>query len=209
MQNESTRTQYGAAYEKQFGRTVAILRRRGVSSDLAYEIAQQAWVRGWERHYQLRNPTLLVAWINSSAKRTVTDYYRGGRFTVPLADAAEPEAGPTINVGVVDLSRALQRLPTHQSGLLRAVYLEGCTTDEVARDLGRDELKLVSRDAVHHRLSRARAALRRVLGVAPERIADGVRLETERGEKRQRLWSHLRKLTTQCQLGTTPPWLMK
>ena len=43
-----TEKQYEAAYSKGYPRTIRFLLSTGVRSDLAEEIAQAAWARGWE-----------------------------------------------------------------------------------------------------------------------------------------------------------------
>ena len=50
-----TRDEYGAAFQQGYERTVASLMARGAHCDEAREIAQEAWVKGWERLSQLRN----------------------------------------------------------------------------------------------------------------------------------------------------------
>ena len=51
-----TREEYGAAYKKGYNLTVRFLVSRGLSYDSAQETAQAAWVKGWERLGQLRDP---------------------------------------------------------------------------------------------------------------------------------------------------------
>ena len=57
---------YATAYEKGFKRTVRFLVSKGLLADLAEEMSQAAWVRGWERLGQLRSEACLV-WINQIA----------------------------------------------------------------------------------------------------------------------------------------------
>src|SRR5215831_12592619 len=61
------RADYGSAYQGGFDRTVRFLSSRGVRRDTAEEIAQEAWVVGWERLGQLRNEELLRTWVNTIA----------------------------------------------------------------------------------------------------------------------------------------------
>jgi hypothetical protein len=49
-----TTEEYGIAYKKGYIRTIRFLVRQGMSWDCAKELAQAAWVRGWERRRQLR-----------------------------------------------------------------------------------------------------------------------------------------------------------
>ena len=58
---------YATAYEKGFKRTVRFLISKGLLADVAEEMSQAAWVRGWERLGQLRNEASVSVWINQIA----------------------------------------------------------------------------------------------------------------------------------------------
>src|SRR4051812_44604678 len=62
-----TRSEYGSAYEHGFCPTVRFLVARGVPPDMAEEIAQAAWTRGWERIAQLRDQDIVRTWVNTIA----------------------------------------------------------------------------------------------------------------------------------------------
>jgi RNA polymerase sigma-70 factor (ECF subfamily) len=67
---------------------------------------------------------------------------------------------------VAALGRALDALPPRERDALRAIYMEGCATAEVAARLG------VSRRAVNLICERGRRRLRELLrGFAPEAAA--------------------------------------
>ena len=62
-----TREEYGDIYQTGRERTIRFLLSRGAAPGLAPDIAQSAWLRGWERLSQLRDPQMIVTWINSIA----------------------------------------------------------------------------------------------------------------------------------------------
>ncbi len=66
---------YEQAYQQGFGRTVRFLCSRGVSMDNAEDLAQAAWLRGWQKLDQLRDEGVIVSWINAIA----ANYHRHGR----------------------------------------------------------------------------------------------------------------------------------
>lgn len=63
-----TALQYAAAYEKYFIYTQRWIRSLGCPEGLVEEIAQAAWVRGWERRAQLEEPGAVCFWVGSIAK---------------------------------------------------------------------------------------------------------------------------------------------
>src|SRR3984957_17276059 len=69
-----TRDGYGIAYQKGFTLTVRFLLSRGAQREYAMEVAQGAWVRGWERLHQLRDEATVVTWVNTIA---LNAYRRG------------------------------------------------------------------------------------------------------------------------------------
>jgi RNA polymerase sigma factor (sigma-70 family) len=158
-----SRDQYGLAYQKGFRRTVAVLRRRGASPELAEEIAQQAWARGWARLAQLKDAERLVEWVNTIAVNLLTDeVHRRRRFTELSPAVADVRIAAAPNLGGIDLRRALQRCSPVERELIQTVVLyEDRTVTEVAAQLR------TSVNAIHHRLSRSRRTLRKVM-LAPE-----------------------------------------
>src|SRR5262245_6348302 len=63
-----TRLEYSDAYANGgFKNTIAFLRRRGLKYSAAEELAQAAWVKGWERLGQLRNANFVRLWVNTIA----------------------------------------------------------------------------------------------------------------------------------------------
>jgi RNA polymerase sigma factor (sigma-70 family) len=146
-----TREEYGSAYEQGCARTVRFLLSRGVSQEHAKDIAQTAWMRGWERLYQLRDDKLLSTWINSIALNTYRRVLHRERLFQHLSESIRAETG--INEASIDLSRIMSSCRPETRALLQA-HLAGLTPEEISAADG------VSCVAVRVRLWRARRAAR-------------------------------------------------
>ncbi|MBN9660116.1 MAG: sigma-70 family RNA polymerase sigma factor [Acidobacteria bacterium] len=141
------------------------LHSRGARGDLAEEIAQAAWARGWERRDQLQRSDSIVCWVNGIAKNMFRNIARTIYRTVPLSTGC----GPCTNgsrghqalqlESQVDLRRVLRGGNERDSLILRLFYEEGYATEEIAARLG------VSAVAVRIRLCRVRRRLRELFGV--------------------------------------------
>jgi len=148
-----TREEYGRAYEEGLQWTVRLLRARGARQENAREIAQAAWMKGWERRSQLRQPETVINWVNTIALNLQRSAFRRkstiGEFTMVYSR-------PTVNFAAIDLSFILKHCRASDRILLEQ-QMDGTTAQEIARREG------VSVSAIHIRLFRARRAAR--LGV--------------------------------------------
>lgn len=145
-----TREGYGKAYQRGFDLTVRFLVCRGIHYDCADEVAQAAWVRGWERLAQLRNESLVVTWVNAIALNVYRSLVRRERVKQFLID--QPDERSSIDFAI-DIGRVLSRCRTGDRDLLEQ-HLNGVTTAEIAREKG------VTETAVRIRLLRARRYVR-------------------------------------------------
>jgi RNA polymerase sigma-70 factor (ECF subfamily) len=150
-----TRSEYGLAYEEGFLPTMRFLAAKGLPEDVAEEIAQAAWTRGWERIDQLRDQDVVKTWVNTIA----LNMCRRERYTdsrkEPLLDRA---ARSDMGVASIELASLLDSCcPSDRVLLLH--QLHGLTTSEMAREVGATET------AVRIRLMRARRSVRRVYEV--------------------------------------------
>jgi DNA-directed RNA polymerase specialized sigma24 family protein len=154
-----TRETYGQAYQNGFRRTVRLLCSRGASTDRAEDVAQVAWLRGWERLHQLRDEGMIVSWVNAIAVNVHrhTIHYEARYQTLPdLCGQAE------IDLARIDAARILT-LCRPRDRVLFEQQLGGLTTEEIATEQG------VSPTAIGIRFLRARRAARaRVEGRAVE-----------------------------------------
>jgi len=145
-----TRDEYGQAYERGYRLTVRLLLSRGAGADRARELAQAAWVRGWEHLPQLRNDGLVLSWINSIAINAYRSVLRSEPAWQPLPEIL---TGPRVNFAAMDVARILRICRGRDRGLLEQ-EVRGMTVKEIARNQG------VTETAVRIRLLRARRAAR-------------------------------------------------
>lgn len=151
---------YAEAFQNGFGATCRFLISRGAPRDEAEEIAQAAWVRGWEYREQLRDPGLVSYWVNSIARNLFRARFRTA-LPVPLESAKEPAY--VFDTDAIDVRTVLGRC-SHRDRELFERAMQGYSADEIARDSG------VSSTGIRVRLLRARRSLRRTMTVSP---ADG------------------------------------
>jgi DNA-directed RNA polymerase specialized sigma24 family protein len=143
---------FAEAYKRGLSTTERFLISRGCHPDTAEELAQAAWVKGWQHLGQLRQPSLLTNWVNSIAlnlRRSV------GRMPImlPLEDTGvsacrEPN---------VDLERALASLSETERRWLEGFHFEG----RAIRDLATVDCR--SEGALRIRLHRIRRKMKSVL----------------------------------------------
>lgn len=145
-----TRDGYGLAYQKGFELTVRFLLSRGAQRESAMEVAQGAWVRGWERLHQLREDSTVVTWVNTIA---LNAYRRAMRRAAPSQELPEIVSPHGINMAAIDVHRILNYCRPAER-ILFEQQMCGATTEEIARKQG------VTETAIRIRLLRARRATR-------------------------------------------------
>jgi DNA-directed RNA polymerase specialized sigma24 family protein len=146
---------YGQAYEFGFERTVRFLISRGAQRDHAQEVAQAAWVRGLERLCQLRDDSVVIAWVNMIALNTYRRVQGREPLMLPLQNLSSRCSMDVaaIDLNAIDLNRALNACRPCERALLEK-HMCGVTTKEMASDEG------VSETAIRIRLHRARRSAR-------------------------------------------------
>ncbi len=144
------RDDYGKAYQRGYNLTVRFLISRGVVRETARDVAQAAWVKGWERLSQLRNESMVTTWVNSIALNVYRSVLRSER-----AFQALPEfyTGEGVNLAAIDLNRILKFCAPRDRALLE-LQMQGETAEEIARKQG------VTETAIRIRLLRARRTVR-------------------------------------------------
>jgi DNA-directed RNA polymerase specialized sigma24 family protein len=149
-----THEAFAEAYESGVRRTVGFLLSWGAARDLAPDVAQWAWMHGFERLELLRNDSSVVSWVNSIAWNHYRRLRHSRRAEEPLTERC---GGATeIDWAAVDIGRILGACSESDRALFEA-RLMGHTTDEIAGQLG------ITGTAVRLRLLRARRAVRRML----------------------------------------------
>ena len=145
-----TRENYGQAYQRGFDLTIRFLISRGVHRDLASDVAQAAWVKGWERLSQLRNESTVTTWVNAIALNIHRSVLRSEKPRTAVTDFCTPAE---LNVAAIDLARILRFCAPRDRALLE-LQMQGDTAEEIAQKQGGTET------AVRIRLLRARRAAR-------------------------------------------------
>ncbi|HLH43799.1 MAG TPA: sigma factor-like helix-turn-helix DNA-binding protein [Bryobacteraceae bacterium] len=143
------RNQYAEAFESGFPATKRFLLSRGAGLEEAEEIAQAAWVRGWEYRDQLRDPELVGFWVNSIARNLFRAKFR----VKPMLPIEGVDAPYTMNLQDIDLRRMLDYCsPRDRKLLLRS--LEGYSAEEIAKNEG------ITSTGIRVRMLRIRQSLR-------------------------------------------------
>jgi DNA-directed RNA polymerase specialized sigma24 family protein len=145
-----TPEEYGTAFQSGFRRTVGFLCSRGASRDTAEDVAQAAWVRGWERLHQLRDDSTILRWVNAIAMNVhrCTIQYEARYETLPeLWGHRGIDSAPIDAAKVLKCCRPGDRMLFEQQ-------MGGLTNQELAGKHG------VSVTAIRVRLLRARRAAR-------------------------------------------------
>ncbi|MBL8213985.1 MAG: sigma-70 family RNA polymerase sigma factor [Bryobacterales bacterium] len=151
--------QYGEAFRQGYPLTLRFLLSRGAAADIAEEMAQAAWAKGWECRAQLQRPHMIGAWVNSIAKNMLKNRLRSEQRLEALTEASQSDG---ITAMSVDMKSILNRCGERDSAILRSFYVEGYTTEEIATKVGLTPV------AVRVRMLRLRNALRTQLTVVKE-----------------------------------------
>jgi DNA-directed RNA polymerase specialized sigma24 family protein len=153
-----TREEFGAVYQIGRERTVRFLLSRGAARALVPDIAQSAWLRGWERLSQLRDPQMIIPWVNSIALNL---YRRTIRIECLQQEIRESDHSKTcLNLAAIDVARMLRACPPADRQLLEA-QMNGVTAKEMAHEQG------LPASTVRIRFFRARRSARTVLATLP------------------------------------------
>lgn len=132
-----------------YGATRRFLLANGAAIEDAEEIAQAAWVRGWEYREQLRDPSMVGFWVNSIARNLFRARFRGP-VSMTL-DGLNPSY--TMGLDGLELHRLLDRCSRRDRVLLER-NLEGYSAEEIAREAG------ITSTGIRVRLLRIRNSLR-------------------------------------------------
>lgn len=149
-----THQEFAVSFEKGLSATKRFLLAHGASLQEAEELAQAAWVRGWEYREQLRDAQLLGFWVNSIARNLFRAKFRR------LPDCQLPMIPHDFETGLyasLELGKVLKACSKKDRKLLLAV-LEGQSTKEIAIQNG------ITPTGIRVRLLRVRNELREKLG---------------------------------------------
>lgn len=138
------------------------LRGMGLDHDTALDIAQDSFVRAYDRLAECRDQAHFRAWLFRIARNLCLDYLKNvRRAMVPFSDVEGSESLEDGRVDTTDLEltmrAALERLPPALREAFLLKHDAGYTYDEVA------EMTDASPSAVKMRVHRARETLREFL----------------------------------------------
>lgn len=150
------RNEYADAFQKGYSATRRFLLSRGAALDEAEEIAQAAWVRGWEYREQLRDPSMVNFWVNSIARNLFRARFRTPPV-IPL-EGIDPSYSMSLEEHI-EVRRMLDRCPPRDRVLLEK-SLEGYSAEEIARDEG------ISSTGIRVRMLRIRQGIRAQIAFA-------------------------------------------
>ena len=158
-----TQETFGEAYQQGFKRTVRFLRSRGASVHAAEDVAQAAWLKGWERLHQLRDERMIVSWVNAIAVNV-------HRYTIHhearYQELPELHSSAGIDLARIDAAKILRLCRPRDRDLFEQ-QMHGLTADEIAIEQG------VSTTAIRIRIMRARRAARASLDVCRLTLSPG------------------------------------
>lgn len=150
-----TRDEYETAYANSFETTVRRLMARRWSFDDAWDIAQAAWAKGWERLSQLRGEGCVAAWVMRIATRIACDRIaKAERMPeLPLEDDGTSFCEMNLT-DWLDLMRVIRKCARRHQVIVHELYFEGHSERELAVRKGR------SIAAIRGQAYRARRAIR-------------------------------------------------
>ena len=130
---------------------------------VAEDVVQEALLRAWRSRASLAETTAVKPWLLTIVRREHARLYERKRFeTVPvdeLVGSDSPELAVAEEQETLDVRRAIFALEDDYREPLVLQVLMGCSTEEIAQQLG------LTQGAVLTRLFRARHKLRRKLGL--------------------------------------------
>jgi RNA polymerase sigma-70 factor, ECF subfamily len=146
---------------------------RVTEEEVAEDITSQVFLKAWEKldsYHPGQSP--FIAWLYRIAHNTVIDHYRTRKTLIAL-DEARPieisqEAGIDeqldFQIEAQQLREALKELTEEQQQVLILKFINGLSTPEIARQLGKQQ------GAVRATQMRALQGLAKSLGMAREQV---------------------------------------
>lgn len=160
------RRAFGTLVDRHHERIVATLVKMTGDADLALDLAQDAFVRAWERIGTFERRSRFSTWLYRIAVRLAYDEIdRGKRFVDEpgaAAEEADPGPGPDARVEAEITAEALRDRVASLPDLQRAVVVlrawDGLPYREIAEICGTTETS--ARVSFHHAIRKLRADLK-------------------------------------------------
>ncbi len=134
-----------------------IARLLGARRNDADDVLQETWLSACRAIHQYRGDARFATWLTTIGIRAARARLLMPRLPVLTLDGDLPAPCRDLPGELIDLERALARLPDHQRIVLVLHDVEGFTHDEIAEQLG------VAQGTSKATLSRARESMRRLL----------------------------------------------
>jgi RNA polymerase sigma-70 factor (ECF subfamily) len=131
-----TTMEFQNAYATGFPRTVRFIRSKGINPSDAEEIAQAAWVKGWERRQQLKCAESLSSWVNSIAFNVLRNFARKSKRSTEFQACHDRGVAPAAVPALLDLDRVTSGCSPLDRRLLWFRYVEGRSSAEAGKILG-------------------------------------------------------------------------
>lgn len=151
-------------YEQCSGRIYGLLMRMTGNTDDAFDLAQQTFIRAFQKMNMFDGTSSLATWVYRIAVNEALQFLRRRRMatrTLPRLAPPGASAPPSItNDTRLDVADAVARLPAPERILIDLRYTEGLSYDEMAAILGKPPGTIASG------LNRARDMLRQMLDEA-------------------------------------------
>ena len=147
--------EFALAYKSGFMTTFRFIKSLGANREMAEEVAQAAWVRGWQCRAQLQHSELIVSWVSTIAKNLFLSMILINRRFSELEEAA----APCRMLRTLEADFVMQECTEFESRMLTMYYLEGYTALEIAR------MENLCATSVRVRLMRIRRSLRERMAI--------------------------------------------
>lgn len=153
----SARQAFAQAYASGFALTARFLIAKGANFELAEEMAQLAWSRGWEALGQLRSADRTQSWVNSIAYHRLCSHRQRTSLSVKVPDL--PVHREPALVAAMDARILLKGCTPVERTLLEQRYVAGMNLSEIADAHGLSEIAVRLRiHRCHQRLRTAASA---------------------------------------------------
>jgi len=130
---------------------------------VAEDVVQETLIRAWKSRGELKDAAAARPWLFTIVRREHARLYERKRLPTVDVDEVEALGDPALasdgDAGLIDLRRAIMKLPDDYREPLVLQVLGGFSTAEIAAELG------LSQPAVLTRLFRARNRLREIYGL--------------------------------------------
>jgi RNA polymerase sigma factor (sigma-70 family) len=144
VRSDSDAQRFAAIYEAEFNRIFAYLSYRVNNSMQAEDLTAEVFVRLWTHLAHLRTPEAVVAWLFTTARNIVTDYYRKVKDDVSFEQVGNYRdlASTTFDKQLVTveqqevLTQALNYLNRREREIVELRFIAGLSNSEIAHVVG-------------------------------------------------------------------------